>query len=170
MIRECLLRIRGVEERIKRGADYGGAMLSVVLGAVLNPFFLIGAFKEAVAASNQSERVKEEQGGSAEQLVERAVAQWNYLMLEFLPPLWHHVLDGLFPVRFQFYDRVRKQLEESGPGQKDVLVKRLARRLAVLAKFLQYPAGEGGKFTRGMIASAARQHLDQLSYSGFQPF
>jgi hypothetical protein len=170
VIREYLLRIRGVEERLGRGADYGRAALSAVLGAVFNPMLLIGAITDADAVSRHSEKLKQEQGGCAEQLVERAIHQWSYLLLELLPALWHHLLEGLFPMRLQLYARIQKQVEEAAAEQKEVLLTRLARRLAVLATFLHYPASEASKLTRGMIVAAARQLQDQLSFEGLQLF
>jgi hypothetical protein len=170
MIREYLLRIRGVRERLGRETDYSGAVLTAALGAMINPLMLVSAAQQAFAVSRHSERQKEEQGDSAGELIERAVRQWNYLLLELLPSLWHHLLDGLFPMRFQLYQRIGQQLEAATQEQKGGLLALLTRRLAVLTTFLHYPAGETAKLTRGMIASGARRIQDQLSYNGFQLF
>jgi hypothetical protein len=163
MMRELLTRLRGVEARLRREADYGSAKLSLVLGATVNPLMLVSAANPAFAASKQTTRQKEEASEDARQSVERAVGQWNYLMLEFLPPLWHHILDGLFPMRMQLYARAQKQAD--GPT-----VVRLARRLAALATFVQYPEAEGSSLTRGSVTAAARRRRDRMSYAGFQPF
>jgi hypothetical protein len=169
MIRELLLRVRGVEERLGRSADYGGATLSAALGAVVNPLFLLSAAQQVFAASRQSDSQKESQAESAEQAIERAVHQWNYLVLELLPSLWHHLLEGLFPVRLQFYDRVRRELEDSAEDQSGLLG-RLSARLAVLATYLHFPEGPASKATRAEMAAGARRLQEQLTYTGLQAF
>jgi hypothetical protein len=170
LLREFLLRVRGVEGRLKRGGDYSGAALSLVLGAALNPALLVGAAQQALGVSRQASRLQEEQSESVAELVERVVGQWNYLVRELVPALWHHVVDAIFPLRAQLYQRLTRQLAEAPAAERDALRAGLDRRLATLTTFLHYPEAETSRLTRGEVAAAARRLRDRLSYEGLHAF
>ncbi len=136
-------------------ADYSVAALSTLAG-VLNPVFLLAGASQALAASNQAERVSSDRAGGARRAATRALERWNQVVLDLLAPVAQQVADGLFPVRWA----IGKQL--AAPGDDDRL-RRLIARVSRLDTFLRFPPSPGVAHPRGEVVAALVDRIDRLA-------
>ena len=133
---------------VETEADYSMAALSTLAGAMINPIFLVSGLGQAIAASNQADRLATDRSGGARRMAGQCIDRWNHMVATWLAPIGQQVLDGLFPLRWS----VAKQLSAASA------VERLAR----LDTFLRFPASDAVAHSRQRVVESLEGKIRRL--------
>jgi hypothetical protein len=165
---EMLTRIDAVQGNV-RGASYAGAAISLV-GALVNPIFLLPAAAQAAAASSGATSQQDAVDRATRDSIERVMQRWNEFIHVQLPGVAHQVLDGLFPLRWTTAREVVGALEKSKGKRATELRKRLNGRAAALETFLRFPEA-GNTHARAEAVEASKSLRQELATAApFQSF
>ena len=149
---------------LSASADFRGAALSTLAGAMVNPIFLLAGAQQAWAAHRNAGRVAQDRLDAGRRATERALQRWNDLVLSLLPAVVQHVLDAVFPLRW----RVGQELSAV---QDDGLPVRLAHRLARLDAFVGLPPSTAVRHVRRDIIDALKACMAEVGeHDGFHTF
>jgi hypothetical protein len=146
--------------------DYGGLAISLV-GAMINPIFLLGSAQQLYSTYQRGEHGETSRREGTRAALGYALERWMELVRESVPLLSYHTLEDVFPLRLRLVKTAlaaEKRAEAAAP-----LRRRLSERCAVLEARLAHRA-EGASASRREIARRLHAARERIHYPDLEVY
>jgi hypothetical protein len=154
-------------------------MLSLGVGAFINPAFLIGAAGQAYSQHSAGEKQRAQMTDQAQRSLRALALRWNGVVAELLPMLSYSLTEALFPHRVATARELAASLAAGDEAARATGLRRVARRLARLDVRRRYPvvpldaapdAGAAAPLTRGDLVAHIKRAREPLGSAVFAEY